>query len=299
MITSHHADERLDKFLAQALPEYSRSQIQDWIKAGDVLLNQEKVKANYRLEAGDQIDLEVKLEEEGPPQAEKIDLDILYQDEDLAIINKEQGMVVHPGHGNQTGSLVNALLYHLDSLSDLNGEDRPGIVHRLDKDTSGLLVVAKNNPAHKALADQFKARQPKREYVAMVQGQMDHLKGKIDLPIGRDPHNRLKFSVQKDGKTAITYFEVIEQFSQYAYLACRLETGRTHQIRVHLSHLGHPIVGDEVYGHKSSAYKGSGQLLHARTIGFKHPTSGDYLEFTQEPPQNFQDFLKEVKGDRP
>lgn len=239
---------RIDKYLTKQLEDFSRSKVQQLISEGLVFVNDERIKANYKVENGDVIAVTIPEPEEIDIKSENIPLEILYEDEDIVVINKPQGMVVHPGAGNPDGTLVNALLYHIDDLSGINGEIRPGIVHRLDKDTSGVLVVAKNDTAHVHLSEQLQNRTVKRTYWAIVHGQIPHEHGTIDAPIGRDPHDRQKFTVIKDGKEAITHFKVSEHFNHYTWVEVSLETGRTHQIRVHFNYINHPVAGDTTYG---------------------------------------------------
>lgn len=283
---------RLDKFLTQHINEISRSKIQEAIKNGQVLVNNESVKANYKLKKEDQIWMEYA-EEVLELVSEEIPLDILYEDEALFVLNKPAGLVMHPAPGHPKGTLVNRLLAHTRQLSDINGEFRPGIVHRLDKDTSGVLLVAKTNEAHEDLARQFKENLPLREYTALVHGHMESSQGTIDMPLARDPHNRIKFAVQVGGKASITHFKVEKEFKSLTLLKVRLETGRTHQIRVHLSHLKHPVYGDHFYG-SPQKLEGDRYCLHAKKVGFYHPVSREWLEFESELPDFFQEILDET-----
>ena len=283
-------NERIDKYVtADGL---TRSQIQKLIENGDITVNGRCVKPNYKLKLNDEINITLPEPKEADIKAENIPLDIVYEDNDLLVVNKPRGMVVHPAPGNYEGTLVNALMYHCkDSLSGINGVLRPGIVHRIDKDTSGLLLVAKTNEAHLSLADQLKEKTTKREYVCIVNGLLKSKSGTIDAPIGRHPTLRLKMTVTaSNSKNAVTHFKVLEYLNNATYVSCRLETGRTHQIRVHMQYIGHSILGDPVYASKDP-YHLNGQALHARLIGFTHPTSGKYMEFTAEPPQYFLDLL--------
>jgi 23S rRNA pseudouridine1911/1915/1917 synthase len=289
--------ERIDKYLSFIFPASSRSYIQKAIDSGNVLVNGKTVTKNYKLKANDGIEytpLEpVKLNVE--PQ--NIPLDIVYEDEDLLVVNKPKGMVVHPAAGNFEGTLVNALLYHCgDSLSGINGVLRPGIVHRIDKDTSGLLIVAKNDFAHRALAEQIKEHSFSREYRAVVTGHLKEQKGTVVAPIGRNPKDRKKMAVTDvNSKNAVTHYEVLEQYSGYDYIKCVLETGRTHQIRVHMAYSGHPLAGDAVYSKpKPNELKLNGQCLHAALIGFIHPRTGEYMEFKTELPDWFTQFLNSL-----
>ena len=259
-------------------------------------MNGRCVKPNYKLKLNDEINITLPEPKEADIKAENIPLDIVYEDNDLLVVNKPRGMVVHPAPGNYEGTLVNALMYHCkDSLSGINGVLRPGIVHRIDKDTSGLLLVAKTNEAHLSLAGQLKEKTTKREYVCIVNGLLKSKSGTIDAPIGRHPTSRLKMTVTaSNSKNAVTHFKVLEYLNNATYVSCRLETGRTHQIRVHMQYIGHSILGDPVYASKDP-YHLNGQALHARLIGFTHPTSGKYMEFTAEPPQYFLDLLDKLR----
>lgn len=287
---------RLDKVLADELADISRSQIQLLISQGRVEVNGEICELNkYKVTPGDTVCIELLEPEVVSMTPEDIPLDIIYEDSDLAVVNKPSGMVVHPAPGHASGTLVNALLYHLDDLSGINGELRPGIVHRLDKDTSGGLVIAKNDRAHQFLSEQLKDRSMKRVYMALVHGAFPNESGTIDAPLGRDAHDRKKYTVDKDGKEAITHFRVIENIGEYALVLAQLETGRTHQIRVHFKYIGHPVVGDEVYG-PSNTLKGFGQYLHAYQLGFIHPTTKEYMEFTADLPAEFQKKIDELRG---
>ncbi|WP_413487836.1 RluA family pseudouridine synthase [Carnobacterium divergens] len=286
---------RIDKVLAELLPTHSRSQIQQWVKEGAVYVNDEAVKQNYKVKSGDLIQA---TEPDAVPLeiiAEDIPLDIVYEDEDVMVVNKPQGMVVHPSAGHMTGTLVNALMYHVKDLSGINGVIRPGIVHRIDKDTSGLLMVAKNDQAHEKLAAQLKDKTSLREYVALVHGEIPHEKGTIDAPLGRAKEDRKKQAIIDDGRPAVTHFTVIEQFSDFTLVTLKLETGRTHQIRVHMRYIGYPIAGDPTYGPKKTL-KGNGQFLHAKTLGFKHPTTGEFLTFEAPLPTIFENTLEELRN---
>lgn len=290
--------ERIDKFLSGLVESSSRTAVQKLIESGKVTVNGNTVAKNYKLSSGDEI---VMAENELKPldaEPENIPLDIVYEDGDLLVVNKPRGMVVHPAPGNYSGTLVNALLYHCrDSLSGINGVLRPGIVHRIDKDTSGLLIVAKNDRAHLGLAEQIKAHSFTREYNAVVCGHFKEPEGTIDAPIGRNPKNRKKMCVtDKNSKNAVTHYRVINDYDGYSHLSLRLETGRTHQIRVHTAYMGHPVAGDPVYGNdKKSAYL-NGQCLHAVKIGFVHPITGVYLEFTTDLPDYFKQFLRKISS---
>lgn len=285
---------RIDKFLTTQLGDFSRSKVQQLISEGLVLVNEEEIKANYKIENGDTITVTIPEPEEIDIKSEDIPLEIIFEDEDIVIINKTQGMVVHPGAGNPDGTLVNALLYHIDDLSGINGEIRPGIVHRLDKDTSGILVVAKNDTAHVHLSEQLQNRTVKRTYWAIVHDQIPHEHGTVDAPIGRDPNDRQKFTVIKDGKEAITHFKVLEHFEKYTFVEISLETGRTHQIRVHFNYIKHPVAGDEIYGPRKTL-KGKGQFLHARALEFIHPRINEVMRFEADLPEIFEKNLATLR----
>ena len=289
---------RIDKFLSDNIPHITRSAMQGYIASGNVKVNSVDINKNYKTRINDIITVEIP--EPVPLEAlpENIPLDIVYEDNDVIVINKPKGMVVHPAAGNYTGTLVNALLYHCkDSLSGINGVLRPGIVHRIDKNTSGLLIVAKNDFAHKGLAKQIKDHSFTREYETIVYGNIKEDEGTINQPIGRNLYDRKKMAVvARNSKEAITHFSVLERFNEFTYLAVQLETGRTHQIRVHMAHINHPVAGDDVYGPKKVITKLNGQCLHARKIGFIHPVTSEYLEFSSTVPEYFQSFLNELKN---
>lgn len=291
--------ERIDKFLSCRLEEVSRSYIQKLIKEGHVSVNGKPVKANYKLGAGDEISVEIPEAKEPDILPEDIPLDILYEDQDILVVNKPKGMVVHPAAGHYGGTLVNALMYHCkDSLSGINGVMRPGIVHRIDMDTTGSLLVCKNDEAHRILAEQLKEHTIRREYHAIVYGNIKEDTGTVDAPIGRHPTDRKKMSINhKNGKQAVTHYEVLERFGNFTYIRCRLETGRTHQIRVHMASLHHPLLGDEVYGPSSRPpFPGlKGQVLHAKILGIYHPATGEYVEFDAPLPQYFVDLLQKLR----
>ncbi|GAB7388060.1 RluA family pseudouridine synthase [Bacillaceae bacterium] len=294
-IEEDDAGMRIDKFLAEQGGEWSRSQIQKWIKEGHVQVNGRAVKANYRLQADDEVALKVPPPQELHIRPEPMDLDIVYEDRDVVVVNKPRGLVVHPAPGHYTGTLVNGLLHHCRDLSGINGVLRPGIVHRIDKDTSGLLMVAKNDAAHLSLAKQLKDHTVKRKYIALVHGAIGHDLGTIDAPIGRDPQNRqLMTVVFKNGKPAVTHFAVLERFRDFTLLELKLETGRTHQIRVHMKYIGHPVVGDPKYGPRKTLPI-AGQALHAATLGFRHPRTGEELEFTAPLPMDMQRLLETLR----
>ncbi|MEK4948055.1 MAG: RluA family pseudouridine synthase [Carnobacterium inhibens] len=287
---------RLDKVLSELMPSVTRSHIQQWIKEGHVTVNGETLKANYKVQTEDHIHIIepelVSLE----VLAEDIPIEIVYQDEDVVVVNKPQGMVVHPSAGHQTGTLVNALMYHINDLSGINGTIRPGIVHRIDKDTSGLLMVAKNDAAHEKLAAQLKDKTSLREYVALVHGVIPHEKGTIDAPLGRSKQDRKKQDIIDDGRAAVTHFRVLERFKDFTLVSLKLETGRTHQIRVHMKYIGYPLAGDPVYGPRKTL-EGKGQFLHAKTLGFKHPTTEEFLTFEAPLPKLFEDTLTKLRQD--
>ncbi|MCM3512478.1 RluA family pseudouridine synthase [Carnobacterium inhibens] len=287
---------RLDKVLSELMPSVTRSHIQQWIKEGHVTVNGETLKANYKVQTEDHIHIIepelVSLE----VLAEDIPIEIVYQDEDVVVVNKAQGMVVHPSAGHQTGTLVNALMYHINDLSGINGTIRPGIVHRIDKDTSGLLMVAKNDAAHEKLAAQLKDKTSLREYVALVHGVIPHEKGTIDAPLGRSKQDRKKQDIIDDGRAAVTHFRVLERFKDFTLVSLKLETGRTHQIRVHMKYIGYPLAGDPVYGPRKTL-EGKGQFLHAKTLGFKHPTTEEFLTFEAPLPKLFENTLTKLRQD--
>ena len=278
---------RLDNYLAKMM-DVSRSQVTKMIKAHEVLVNEKEEKAGYLVKAGDLIYVDHK-EEVMEALPEKMDLDIVYEDDDIIVVNKANGVVVHPAPGNYHGTLVNGLLYH-SNLSDVNGEFRPGIVHRIDADTTGLLVVAKNNKAHLNLAKQLENKTTYRKYMALVWGVIASDTGTIDAPIGRSPKDRKKMAINPDGKEAITHFKVLKRFKNATLIELKLETGRTHQIRVHMDYIGHPIVNDPVYG-KRKLIDDSGQCLHAKELGFTHPTTGEYMKFDSELPDKFLNIM--------
>ena len=287
------AGARLDKAVSE-LTELSRGLANEQIKEGKILVNGQVKKAKYTVKEGDVISYEVPQVEEVTYEAEDIPLEIVYQDADVAVVNKPQGMVVHPSAGHTSGTLVNALMYHIKDLSGINGELRPGIVHRIDKDTSGLLMVAKSDAAHVALADELKAKKSLRKYWAIVHGNLPNDRGVIEAPIGRSDKDRKKQAVTAKGKPALTRFQVLERFGDYSLVELQLETGRTHQIRVHMAYIGHPVAGDEVYGPRRTL-KGHGQFLHAKTLGFTHPRTGEVMEFSVEVPEVFQKTLEQLR----
>ena len=294
IITDKDENKRIDKYLVEQT-EYTRSKIQKMIDNQNILVNGQSIKANYLLKKQDVISLE-ELTEDVDIEPENIPLDIYYEDDDLIVVNKPSGMVVHPAPGNYTSTLVNALLYHTRNLSTVNTNVRPGIVHRLDADTSGLLLVAKNDKVHNLLANAIQKKEVVREYIALVYGVIREDTATIDAPIGRDRNNRKKMCVTKDNsKMAVTHIRVLERYKDTTLIRCRLETGRTHQIRVHLSYIGHPIVNDPVYGHRKLIDESFGQMFHAEKIGFVHPITKEYMEFVAPLPDKFDKILQKYK----
>ena len=295
-ISIEEEGQRIDKYLSNKIEDKSRSFIQGLIDEEKVKANGKIIKSNYKIKRNDFIEVEMPEPVELNVCPEKMNLDILYEDEDVLVVNKDKGVVVHPAPGNYTGTLVNGILYHCTDLSGINGVIRPGIVHRIDKDTSGVLVIAKNDEAHNGLAEQFKEHSIKREYYALVEGKFSNPKGTIDKPISRDKKERIKMAINSDGKRAVTHYEVLEQYDKGVSLVkCTLETGRTHQIRVHMASIGHPLVGDLVYGYKSQKFNIEGQVLHAKVLGFIHPRTKRYIEFTSELPEYFKDLLEKLR----
>ncbi len=285
---------RIDKLLAEVNEGASRSQVQEWIKDGLVYVDGSLVKSNHKCLEGEKISWEVPEPEEMEIKAEDIPLPIVYEDSSLLVVNKPKGMVVHPSPGHYNGTMVNALLYHCHDLSGINGVIRPGIVHRIDKDTTGLLVVAKNDQAHLSLAEQLKDKTMSRKYQAIVHGDIQHEYGTIDAPLGRDPKDRQKQAVVRDGRSAVTHFQVIDRFGSYTHVECVLETGRTHQIRVHMKYIGHPLAGDPKYGPKKTLDV-EGQALHAGLLGFTHPQTGERMEFEAPLPDELQTILAKLR----
>ena len=297
--TAFQQDEnkRLDVFLTNAIPDMSRSRIQSLIKEQKILVNQNIINKNFKLKKDDLITIFLEKNKELDIKPENIPLNIIYEDDDIILINKPQNMVVHPAAGNYTGTLVNALMFHCkQNLSGINGILRPGIVHRIDKDTSGILVVAKNDNAHQKLASQLATHSMTRIYYAIVKGNLKDDFGTINAPIGRHPIERKKMAViNKNSKAAITHYTVLERLKQYTLIKLKLETGRTHQIRVHMAHIGHPLLGDEVYGAKKQPFKLLGQVLHAKTLGFIHPTKNEYIEFNTDLPEYFSNIINKLR----
>ena len=296
-ISAEKAGERIDKFLSGELSELSRSYIQKLLKEGMVTLNGRPLKANYRLREKDEIEIRIPPAMEPDILPEDIPLDILYEDRDVLVVNKPKGMVVLPAAGHYTGTLVNALMYHCkDQLSGINGVMRPGIVHRIDMNTTGVLVVCKNDFAHNSLAEQLKVHSITRVYYAIVFGNLREDEGTVHAPIGRHPTDRKKMSIHsKQGRDAITHYRVLERFGAYTFIECRLETGRTHQIRVHMASIGHPLLGDEVYGPARQPFSLEGQTLHAGVLGFIHPRTGEYVEFSAPLPAYFEELLEKLR----
>ena len=296
-VSPEDAGVRIDKYLAEQLPDITRSYLQKLLKDGSVQMNGKPVKASTKTAVGAVIALTSPEPEEPEILPENIPLDILYEDSDVILINKPKNMVVHPAAGHYTGTLVNALMYHCrGDLSGINGVLRPGIVHRIDKDTTGVLIVCKNDRAHNALAEQLKEHSITRKYRAIVCGNLKEDEGTVDAPLGRHPQDRKKMAiVRSGGKRAVTHYRVLERFGNDTYIECQLETGRTHQIRVHMASLGHPLLGDEIYGRAKSPFKLEGQTLHAMVLGFIHPTTGEYMEFEAPLPEYFEKLLEKLR----
>ncbi|MBE5103874.1 RluA family pseudouridine synthase [Bacillus thuringiensis] len=289
-VAEEQKSERIDKFVAGINNEWSRTQVQQWIKDDVVTVNGKAVKGNYKVKENDEITVTIPEPEELDIQPEDMNLEIYYEDEDVLVVNKPRGMVVHPAPGHTSGTLVNGLMHHCTDLSGINGVMRPGIVHRIDKDTSGLLMVAKNDMAHESLVNQLVAKTVTRRYKAIVHGVIPHDKGTIDAPIGRDKKERQSMTVDENGKNAVTHFQVLERFKDFTLVECRLETGRTHQIRVHMKYIGYPLAGDPKYGPKKTLDM-NGQALHAGILGFDHPRTGEYIEFEAPLPEVFEEVL--------
>ena len=296
-LTADESGERIDKFLSRNCENLSRSYIQKLLKDGNIMVNKLAVKANYKIASGDVIHIRIPESEPLDILPEDIPLDILYEDSDILIVNKPKGMVVHPSPGHYTHTLVNAVLYHCGgNLSGINGVIRPGIVHRIDMNTTGSLLICKNDRAHQILAEQLKEHSITRRYHAIVHGNIKEDSGTVDAPIGRHPADRKKMSTKSQhGRHAVTHYRVLERFGSYTYIECELETGRTHQIRVHMSSIGHPILGDDVYGPARCPFKLEGQTLHAKTLGIIHPSTKEYMEFESELPEYFKQKLIQLQ----
>lgn len=289
------AGQRLDKYLSSVLEGFSRAHIQRLIQSGDVLVDDMPCKANYKSRGGEYISICLPDPEPAEIEPEAIPLDILYEDEDIIVLNKARGMVVHPAAGNHSGTLVNALLYHCKDLSGINGVIRPGIVHRLDKDTSGVMVAAKNDQAHLCLAEQIRKKEARRTYLAVVCGNITEDRGVIKGAIGRDPHERKRMAIVEGGKKAVTHFRVLERFASYTYIECILETGRTHQIRVHLASIGYPLAGDPKYGIRKNPFAIQGQALHSHTLDLRHPRTSKLMHFEAPLPEDMKKILSRLR----
>lgn len=297
-VEKENDNNRIDKFINDRMADVSRSYIQKLIKDNRVTVDLKPVKANYRVKEGERVEVGLPEPVSLDIEPQNIPLDIVYEDEDVLLINKPKDMVVHPSAGHMDGTLVNALLYHCkDSLSSINGVMRPGIVHRIDKDTTGLLIICKNDKAHNCIAEQLKVHSITRRYQAIVWNNLTADEGVVDAPIGRHPVDRKKMAINyKNGKTAVTHYKVLERFGKYTYIECELETGRTHQIRVHMTSIGHPLIGDSVYGPDRQPFKTQGQVLHAKVFGFIHPTTGQYMEFEVPLPEYFENILEKLRN---
>ena len=297
-IEAQIAGERIDKALASVNEAWSRTQISNWIDDKRLLVNGAEVKAKYKVKVGDVVEIDIPEPEDLEVVAEDLNLEIVYEDADVLVVNKPRGMVVHPAPGHLTGTLVNGLMHHCKDLSGINGVLRPGIVHRIDKDTTGLLMVAKNDVAHESLVNQLVEKSVTRRYTALVHGHIAHDKGTIDAPIGRDSKDRQKQAIVDGGKHAVTHFQVLERFGNFTLVECVLETGRTHQIRVHMNYIGFPLAGDPKYGPKKTIDFG-GQVLHAGVLGFVHPVTKEYMEFSSELPEDFKALIEELRAAKP
>ncbi|TDT61828.1 RluA family pseudouridine synthase [Fonticella tunisiensis] len=295
VVEEEDSGKRIDVYISEKLNDLSRSQVQKLINDEKIKLKNKKVKSNYKIKPGDEISVDIPEPVKLEVVPEDIDIEIMYEDDYIAVVNKPQGMVVHPAAGNNSGTLVNALLARCTSLSSINGVVRPGIVHRIDKDTSGVLVVAKNDEAHRSLSEQIKEHSVKRVYMALTEGIIKNDSGTISAAIGRHPVERKKMAVvTKNGRHAITHYKVLKRYKENTLIEARLETGRTHQIRVHMAYIGHPLVGDPVYGYKKQKYKLKGQALHAAVLGFIHPATKEYMEFTAPLPEYFKELLRKI-----
>jgi 23S rRNA pseudouridine1911/1915/1917 synthase len=297
IILEDQKGDRIDKVISVLDPEWSRTQVQQWIKDGHAIVNGQKVKTNYKCALNDKIEISIPEPEDLDVEPEAMDLDIYFEDKDVLVVNKPRGMVVHPAPGHAKGTLVNGLMAHCKDLSGINGVLRPGIVHRIDKDTSGLLMVAKNDMAHESLVNQLVAKTVTRKYKAIVHGVIPHDFGTVDAPLGRDPKERQSMTVVDHGKHAVTHFQVIERFNDFTLIECQLETGRTHQIRVHMKYIGFPLAGDPKYGPKKTL-DFDGQVLHAGVLGFNHPRTGEYIEFEAPLPSDFEALLDKLRNNR-
>jgi pseudouridine synthase, RluA family len=295
LLSADENDKRIDAYITEKEGELSRSYVQKLINEGNVTVNGRIVKPNYKVKKDDSIIINIPEPVKLDVVAEDIKLDILYEDDDVIVINKPQGMVVHPAAGNYSGTLVNALLKHCSHLSGINGVIRPGIVHRIDKDTSGVIIAAKNDTAHRNLAEQIKNHTVNRIYIALVEGIIKTDNGTIEGAIGRHPVDRKKMDIVPNGKHAVTHFRVLERFESHTLIEAKLETGRTHQIRVHMAHIGHPVVGDPLYGRSKKKFDLKGQALHAEILGFLHPATGEYMEFRAPIPPYFQNLINDLR----
>jgi 23S rRNA pseudouridine1911/1915/1917 synthase len=296
-ILEEQKGDRIDKVISTLDEEWSRTQVQQWIKEGNITVNGQQIKTNYKCSTNDQIEITIPDPEELDVVPEDLNLEIYYEDSDVLVVNKPRGMVVHPAPGHMSGTLVNGLMFHCKDLSGINGVLRPGIVHRIDKDTSGLLMVAKNDMAHESLVNQLVAKTVTRKYKAIVHGVIPHDFGTVDAPLGRDTKDRQSMTVVDHGKHAVTHFHVIDRFKDFTFVECQLETGRTHQIRVHMKYIGYPLAGDPKYGPKKTLDI-DGQALHAGVLGFNHPRTNEYLEFEAPLPEDFELLLSELRNNR-
>lgn len=298
IVDAEYQDERIDKYLSLMMPDQSRSYLQKLIRQEAVFVDLKPVKSNYKVSDGQVVEVHLPEPVCLDIQPENIPLDIVYEDNDVLLINKPKDMVVHPSAGHEQHTIVNAVLYHCEGhLSSLNGVLRPGIVHRIDKDTTGVIVICKNDRAHRSLAEQLKEHTITRKYHAIVFNNMPQDEGTIDAPIGRSPNDRKKMAINRtNGRNAVTHYKVLQRFGKYTYIECQLETGRTHQIRVHMASIGHPLLGDQVYGPTKQPYKLQGQTLHAKVLGFVHPTTGNYVEFDTPLPEYFQELLRKLQN---
>lgn len=298
IVDAEYQDERIDKYLSLMMPDQSRSYLQKLIRQEAVFVDLKPVKSNYKVSDGQMVEVHLPEPVCLDIQPENIPLDIVYEDNDVLLINKPKDMVVHPSAGHEQHTIVNAVLYHCEGhLSSLNGVLRPGIVHRIDKDTTGVIVICKNDRAHRSLAEQLKEHTITRKYHAIVFNNITQDEGTIDAPIGRSPNDRKKMAINRtNGRNAVTHYKVLQRFGKYTYIECQLETGRTHQIRVHMASIGHPLLGDQVYGPTKQPYKLQGQTLHAKVLGFVHPTTGNYVEFDTPLPEYFQELLRKLQN---